>query len=427
VDLPWPFPEAEILVAQTRLKLTKASIEERCKPDPSGAARIVWDRDVPGFGLRVGKTARAFIYQRDMRGGRTRRVTIGRYPTWTPEEARKEARALAVRMDRGEDPNATRRALAARGVTLAQGRQAHLARLRAKGGSERTVEMLMDEVDRHLGDWLARPLSEITRQETRRRHERITNKSGPYVANRVMRAFRAIYNTCLREHDLPTPNPCIAVNFNKERRRQEPVAWEDLPAWNEKVLALSPVRRDYQLFVLYTGLRATDAATIRWEHVDFDAGTLHRPRPKGGEDRAFTIPLARQCIELLRRRERENEVIFAPRGGDAGWVFPSVVRRGRRVEVVALAETKEQRSVRDDDGKARKVRWLPSPHRLRDTYTTACLEAGVDGYTIDVLTNHRPATGSVVAGYIRQSSDHLRVAQQRVADFLEEKIGNNAS
>jgi integrase len=52
----------------------------------------------------------------------------------------------------------------------------------------------------------------------------------------------------------------------------------------------NPIRRDLQLFIL-TGLRATDAKTVRWDHVDFVAGTIHRPMPKGGEDRAFTVPV----------------------------------------------------------------------------------------------------------------------------------------
>lgn len=36
--------------------------------------------------------------------GTERRMTIGAYPTWTLPEARKEAKALRVRIDRGEDP-----------------------------------------------------------------------------------------------------------------------------------------------------------------------------------------------------------------------------------------------------------------------------------------------------------------------------------
>lgn len=71
-------------------------------------------------------------------------------------------------------------------------------RLRAKGGSERTVEMLHGEVDRHLGDWLARPLAELTRQEVRRRHERVTRTAGPYPLTSSLRCPDSPYGRALR-------------------------------------------------------------------------------------------------------------------------------------------------------------------------------------------------------------------------------------
>ena len=39
----------------------------------------------------------------------------------------------------------------------------------------------------------------------------------------IMRYVRAIYNTALKEHDLPA-NPTVAVHWNKEERRQEPIS-----------------------------------------------------------------------------------------------------------------------------------------------------------------------------------------------------------
>jgi integrase len=285
----------------------------------------------------------------------------------------------------------------------------------ARRCARRSMETLREECGRHLADWMERPLGSISRNECALRHERITECSGPYVANRVFQQVRAVYNTAARRFEALSPtNPVVAVTFNRVRRRREPIPWVELPEWRRKVGALrNPVRRDLQLFLLFTGLRSLDARTVRWEHVDFDAGTLHRPRPKGGEDRAFTAPVARVVLELLRRRRAENPALFA---NDGGWVFPT---RDRSGAVTHVREAKQQRTVA-----GRKVRHLPSPHRLRDTFATAAHEAGVHPLDLKVLLNHAlPACDDVTQGYIRPSLEHLRGGVERVAEFLLERMG----
>ena len=294
-------------------------------------------------------------------------------------------------------------------ITLTEAIELHLRAMRAKACAPRSMEAFGEECAVLLADWLERPLVSFTRHEVALRHEELTDRRGPYIANRVMQQFRAVYNTAVRRFEhLPVTNPVIAVTFNRVRRRRDPIPWAELPTWRRRVDSLTnPVRRDLQLFLLHTGLRSLDARTVRWEELDFTAGTLHRPRPKGGEDRAFTVPLAAVVLELLRRRRRENAEV----GDDAGWVFPTRDREGRITHVV---EPKEQRYVG-----GRKVSWLPSPHRLRDTFATAAHEARVHPLDLKVLMNHAlPAADDVTMGYIRPSVEHLRRGVVAVAGFL---------
>ncbi len=400
-----------------KLKLTAAAVRDRCTPPDPGETnkagkpverRYYWDTDDKGFGVIASAQSKTFVVQRE-RAGKAHRVKIGNFPTWSVDEARKRAREIIVAIDKGQNPNEEKRAVAAQGTTLRQAIEWHVTSMKARRCAPLSMSTLRDSLARHLGDWLDRPLSSIRASECASRHQKI---AGRYAANRVMQAFRACWRTAANRLDDLPPCPIRAVTFHKTVRRREPIELTELSKWARAVDAIqNPVRRDLQLFILLTGLRSTDARTVRWEHVDFEKGTIHRPKPKGGEERAFTVPVAGVVLDLLRRRKDENPVIY---GDDRGWVFPSKNMQG---QVTHVAQTKEQRYV---GGK--KTTTYPSPHRLRDTFATAAHSAGVDQLSLKVLMNHSLPGGDVTEGYIRPQDARLRDAAERIAALLVERM-----
>jgi integrase len=344
---------------------------------------------------------------------------LGNYPEMSLTQAKKAATTELAKIIQGIDPTAERRARVIaqqrkehEAFTLRQAMENHISFMEAKKCAPRSIESVRDEVTRLLAAWLDNPLMEISRKDCIERHRKLTEERGPVAANRALRCVRACWRSAQRLFEHLPPHPVFVV-YNKQSRKRSPIPWEQLPAWWAEIEAMeNGVRRDLNFLALFTGLRSEDARTIRWEHVDFNKGTLHRPKPKGGEDRAFTIPLSAHLLAILAKRQLDNRMRF---GDDGGWVFAT-----RKVDG-SITHTKDARKtnyVEDADGKLHKVTKLPTMHRLRDTFATACLESGVGFTETKVLMNHSLAGGDVTQGYQRPSMEHLRGCAEKVAVFL---------
>lgn len=71
----------------------------------AGVERIVWDSELPGFGVRVASTGRLTYVLQYRLNGRQRRYKVGTHGSpWTPETARQEARRLFGLIAEGNDP-----------------------------------------------------------------------------------------------------------------------------------------------------------------------------------------------------------------------------------------------------------------------------------------------------------------------------------
>lgn len=387
---------------------------------PAGKPQIiVWDSDLTGFGVVVGKLARTFIVEARV-DGKKRRTKIGIAGrvrddghTWNVTRARIAAKEKLGAMAGGVDPHAEKRARRD-GLTLRDGLELHLTKMEAKRRSPRSIATMRAEITKYLAAWLDEPLTDITGAKLAKAYQRIMteaqprngsnpdNPKGAPLANRVRSHVSAIWNTANKRMEGKLGwNPAQSVDAHSLKPKRERIATEDLPGWYATVQTIAPVRRDLNLFMLFTGMRSDAARHVRWEHIDWKRGALTVPKPKGGESRAFELPLCKTLIDVLKRRQSENAMEFGTYGGDDGWCFPTRTR-AKPFRVIPVAEAKEQKFV---DGE--RVKILIGPHALRRTYESVAHEAGISELDLHCLTNHSFSSKDVNASYISQHFDHL--------------------
>jgi integrase len=355
------------------------------------------DSEMRGFYLIVTPTKRGF-YVQSLVNGKQVRTKLGDHPAMDAKQARDAARKTLVDMRAGANPNEERRKARARGITLRDSLDLHLA---AKPLSPRTKEDYRYNCEQYLDDWLDKPLAELgtDRAGVRERHRRITERHGAPSADNVFRIFRALYNRGLREHpDLPA-NPTANVDYHGLRRRKVDVEAERLRAWGKAVLGLHPVRRDLHLFMMLTGMRRTSACETRADDLDLAAARLHVPKPKGGSTRAFDLPLSGVLVDLLGHRLNESPKLQRK----AQWLFPAESKSGHVAEVAQ----------HELDGL--------TGHALRHCFSTLAVRAGVPLLELKYLLNH--AAGNVTMGYIHVGVEHLAKHQETASGYILGALG----
>ena len=396
-------------------KLTEQNVPTLAIPD--GAVReYYWDTERPGFGVVVGHKQRTFVV-RGRVGGKLVKRTIGvagaprdDKQLWTVRLARQRATEILGDFAGGRAPEVK---AASGGPTLRDAMEMHLRAMRNSGCAQRSIETMELELPRLMSEWMDQPIANLKRSHLRERHDHYVDAGKPFQARRGKALVSAVWNTLEGASDegLGSPNPASGWRTLKYTPSRERVENADLKSWYEKVQALpNPVRRDLQLFCLFTGMRSEAARHVRWEHVDETRAALEVPRPKGGESKAFTLPLPQTIVEMLAKRKRENRDLFGPYGGDHGWVFASLTREAP-FEVQPIAEPKEYRL---DDRTGKKVALLPGLHTLRRTWLSTANDVGVSELDRSVLANHTYGTRSVNETYIKQSFDRLAGEQAKI-------------
>lgn len=393
-------------------KITKSFVDSL--PLSESGQTFFRDSELKGFGLRIGTTSKVYFAESKVKG-KVVRVTIGKHGVYTAEQARLRARELLLMMTKGVNPLDIEREERSRGITLEQAMTDYFSA--RKSLKPITVYDYKRTAKCYIGDWMNKPLSEITKDMIAKRHSKIGERSKAQ-ANLVMRFLRAIFNFAAGQYENSKGESVIPDNPVKRlsqtrawyriERRQTVIKAHDLASWYSAVMSIKndphgrnkETIRDYLLLVIFTGLRKEEAACLTWENIDLRGKTLSIRDTKNHQD--HHLPLSDFLFELIQRRKSEavNE-----------YVFPNINGTGRIVE-----QRKQMNFVTEVSGITFTI------HDLRRTFITVAESLDISAYALKSLLNHK-TNNDVTAGYIIINAERLRIPMQMITDHLLKCMG----
>lgn len=297
-----------------KINFTKSEID--ALPLPEHGKRIDYqDLKISGLNIRVTHAGtKTFSVLRRIKNGRLERVTLGRYPNLSIDQARRKAMEINLAISAGENP----------------------ADLKRKQQAERMFSDLFDEyIDRHskpnkktwaedvqnynkhLSASLGKiKISNIDRSVVANVHSKITKTGRNISANRMLALISSVFSWGISA-GLCENNPALGIRRNKEISRERFMQGDELPRFF-KSLADEPNEtiRDYILMSLLTGARRGNVCSMRWKDINFERAEWRIQETKNGTPQ--TVTLSPEAIEVLTNRQSNQSPFVFPGTGKNG-------------------------------------------------------------------------------------------------------------
>lgn len=270
---------------------------ENMKGDPD-KRREVPDPYLSGLYLIVQPTGAKGWALRYRFGGKSKKLTLGRWPVIGLADARAAAGAAQDEIERGTDPAAIRAAEAVVMAAMPDNRD-HVVTVLDKYARDHLSQIRSgDTVKRELTRTIVasfgnRPVCSITRREIRDLLEPIRERA-PISANRVLTYIRAFMNWC-QSQDLIEINPTAGIKKPVKENSRERVLSDNEVRWFWQACerAGQPFGQMGKMLLL-TGQRLGEVSKMTDDEITGKLWSLPGARTKN--KRPHTVPLTRQAV-----------------------------------------------------------------------------------------------------------------------------------
>jgi integrase len=347
--------------------------------------RILWDPEMPGFGVRIRSTKTVYIVQYRFQKA-SQRESLGDVRKLKVEDARKVARQFFAKIELGVDPREEKRkadqASEAARLTLKAVSELYL-KARESRMRPSTYKAAKDYFEVKWAPLHRKPVGAIDRKAVSEQIRRITSDHGATSAARARGNLSAMFAWAMRE-GMVEANPVVGTNNPIEGR-----PGRDRVLTDEEIRIIWQHCRDDDFgrivrLLFLTACRRDEIGWLRWPEVDLQGSRLLLPAERTKPGRALElhlVPSARTILTQATKRV-DREIMFGQSdGGFAAWSYSKIALDGR----ITTAE-----------GRAVPL-WVL--HDIRRTVRTRLSKLGVKPHVAELVLNHVAHRSGVVGIY----------------------------
>lgn len=409
---PW-VPYGDLLNIDQGLDMTGEGLTDLAirKMSPVAGRRFeIWDKRLPGFGLRVTAAGvKTFVVMYRLNGVK-RRLTLGRYPMLSLAEARQQAMAALTKVTRCVDPADPVLAVTDEHHRFEDVVTAFVAMHCARHNRPNTARETERLLRMHFQPmWQTRDIATITRKDVLAVLDKIVARGTPILANRALAAVRKLFNWCI-ERSLLEQSPCAGMKLPTKPVVRERVLNESEIAavWESAGAAAYPFGAIVRLLLL-TAQRRGEVAEMRWAELNLDKALWVIPAARTKSNRTHTVPLSALAMTTIASIPRIDDTHVFPAETGEG-TFQGFSKAKHRLDRACAV-----------------MNW--TLHDLRRSAATHIAGLGAPPHVVERLLNHTSGTFGGVAGVYNRFSylDEMRAAVESWAKKIQALVERTQS
>lgn len=377
-----------------KFKFTNANIKNL--PAPTKRT-FVYDTIEVGLSLQITPNGAKSFYYRGVVLGKQIRVKLGEPSYMSVDDARQAARKAKINMKEGINPIEERKKITG---------ESSLEQLYTRFMDEKeqhirpiTMEYYKDLWKRYLSTLANKKISQITPDELKILHKRLTLNNGKRCANQTIVLLRTIYNHFIKQNIYQRFNPGNAVQLNKQIARTRHLSGNELESFRDAINETEDSIPKFAIMMLwFTGARRRNVFSMKWEDIKLEEKLWTIPETKTQND--ANVVLVNAAIDILNQLKdmRYNEYVFfstTSKSGHIGGVRKTWEGILKRAKITNF-----------------------HLHDLRHTFATSLLANGADAFMVKKALTHKSLQSTQI--YVNLEVDDLR---EKLNETVNKMIG----